>query len=75
MFKKIAQWIRTRQERRLRERLVFKRTIHPCWSNTQLVATTQTVNYILYGTIPSDPAAPIPQDSPTNDSKSEQEIQ
>lgn len=72
MFKKIAQWIRTRQERRLRERLVFKRTIHPCWSNTQLVATTQTVNYILYGIIPSDPAATTPQAVQTNNPKSEQ---
>lgn len=49
MFKKIAQWIRTRQERRLREKLVFR----DARFSDYLQRISDDVAFILDGTIPS----------------------
>lgn len=60
MFKKIAQWIRTRQERRLRERVIMK------WDYSKVIggerfiseAADHIVRFILTGELP-----PLDQDN------------
>ena len=52
MFKKIAQWIRTRQERRLREKLVMKWDYERFSCPNIIEVADQTIKFILTGELP-----------------------
>lgn len=58
MFKKIAQWIRTRQERRLRERVIMKWDFKHLDNPYIMRVADSTVKFILTGELP-----PLDQDN------------
>lgn len=52
MFKKIAQWIRTRQERRLREKLVMRWNYERFSDPNIIEVADKTIKFILTGELP-----------------------
>ena len=62
MFKKIAQWIRTRQERRLRKRIMMKALPSPLMLTLDTIeATEMALRYIIYGERPQKPVQDTPK--------------
>ena len=57
MFKKIAQWIRIRQERRLRKKIMMRALPSvPLLVRENIEATEMALRYIIDGEIPQMPA-------------------
>ena len=63
MFKKIAQWIRIRQERRLRKKIMMRALPSvPLLVRENIEATEMALRYIIDGEIPQMPAQDTPKE-------------